>query len=109
MKRFTGYGAFSGIIFYFLFADYNGFREEHFLSRRDTARQFIAGAGCPPSEVPAGTKYEKQTVFSRPSGTEKHDALRPGSELPGYFQVSLRDKTLPGQDAVFRSPGRDEV
>ncbi|MDM8524428.1 hypothetical protein QUF80_13755 [Desulfococcaceae bacterium HSG8] len=36
-------------------------------------------------------------------------SLRPGSELPGYFQVSLRDKKVPGQDAVFRSPGRDEV
>jgi len=28
----------------------------------------------------------------RPDGTEKADSLSPGNQLPGYFQMSLRDK-----------------
>ncbi len=44
--------------------------------------------------VPEGrlkmVQSEKSGLLSRPSGTEETGDIRPGNELPGYFQSSLR-------------------
>ncbi len=48
---------------------------------------------------PAGTAEEMRT-FSRPSGTFVVGRVRkPGVETPGYYQMSLRDISRPGDGA----------
>jgi hypothetical protein len=56
-----------------------------------TARQFIA---VPRLFCPAGT-IEKMLSFKRPYGTRYPGDSAPGNELPGYSQLSLRDKRNP--------------
>ncbi|MDM8521845.1 hypothetical protein QUF80_00590 [Desulfococcaceae bacterium HSG8] len=57
-----------------------------------TARQFIADKAPAACGSPGGT-----TESVVPPGLREMLMPYPGNELPGYFQVSLRDRKVPGK------------
>jgi len=61
--------------------------------RLKIARQFIAGKNFPGSPLSAIIPGNKLPGYFQISLREKISAIIPGNKLPGYFQISLREKS----------------